>query len=119
MGFGEKVRELRLARNLTQRDLGAKVGVEFSYISKIENEKLDFSDVPSERLIQKIAKALDADEYELLVLAAKVPPTIRQRFFERPDAFRVLAGLDDRTLDGLMSELEPSEPNTHRTKRAK
>ena len=42
MKFGERVRELRQKRSLTQRDLGAQVGVEFSYISKIENGKLDF-----------------------------------------------------------------------------
>src|SRR5690606_3338016 len=98
MRFGERIRELRLAKNLTQRDLGEKVGVEFSYVSKIENEKLDFGDVPSERLIQKLADALETDEFELLVLAGKVPPEVRDRFFQRPEAFRVLVGLDDKTL---------------------
>jgi len=112
MRFGERVRELRQASNLTQRDLGAKVGVEFSYISKIENEKLDFGDVPSERLIQKLAEALHADEYELLVLAEKVPPEVRKRFFERPDAFRVLARLDDKKLDGVLASV--GEANVRR-----
>ena len=51
MTFGEKIRELRKAKNLGQRDLAAKVKVSFTYISKIENEKLDFGDYPSEDLI--------------------------------------------------------------------
>ena len=115
MRFGERVRELRQAKNLTQRDLGANVGVEFSYISKIENEKLDFGDVPSERLIQKLADALDADEYELLVLAEKVPPDVRRRFFERPDVFRALVGLDDKTLDAVMSNLTTTDDENQTT----
>jgi len=83
MHFGEKVRELRLTKKLTQCDLGSTVGVEFSYISKIENGKLDFGDVPSEALIHRLADALDADENALLLLAKKVHPRIRQRVFER------------------------------------
>ena len=105
MKFGERVRELRQKRSLTQRDLGAQVGVEFSYISKIENGKLDFGDFPSEGLIHKLAEVLEADEYDLLVLAEKVPPNVRRRFLERPDAFRVLAGLSDHALDGILAQL--------------
>ncbi len=41
MTFGERVRELRLAKSLTLRDLAPKVGVGFTYISKIENGRLD------------------------------------------------------------------------------
>ena len=72
MQFGEKGRELRNAKNLSQRDLAAQVGVNFTYISKIENEKLDFGDYPSEELIGKLAEALDGDEDELLILAKKI-----------------------------------------------
>lgn len=57
MRFGERVRELRKAKGLSQRALGVKVGVSFTYVSKIENEKLDFGDYPSEELIGKLAKA--------------------------------------------------------------
>lgn len=46
MGFGEKIRDLRKSRNLTQRELGDLVGVTFAYISKVENERLDFGDYP-------------------------------------------------------------------------
>jgi HTH-type transcriptional regulator, competence development regulator len=106
MRFGERIRELRQANNLTQRQLAEKVGVEFSYISKIENEKLDFGDVPSERLVQKLAEALEADEFLLLVLAEKVPPRVKRRLFERPEVFRVLVGLDDNTLDALMATVD-------------
>lgn len=105
MGFGERVRELRKSKGLSQRALGMKVGVSFTYVSKIENEKLDFGDYPSEELIGKLAKALDADVDELLLLAEKVPEPIRRRVMERPDAFRKFATLDDDALDGLLVQL--------------
>jgi transcriptional regulator with XRE-family HTH domain len=106
MKFGERVRELRQKRSLTQRDLGALVDVEFSYISKIENGKLDFGDVPSEALIHRLADALDADENDLLLLAKKVPPRSRQRVFERPEAFSKIADLDDKALDRLVAQID-------------
>lgn len=105
MGFGQKIRALRKAKALSQRDLAAKVKVNFTYISKIENEKLDFGDYPSEELIVRIAKALDADADELLILAKKVPEGVRKRVIQRPDVFRKLAALDDERLDKLLESL--------------
>jgi transcriptional regulator with XRE-family HTH domain len=103
--FGERVRELRKAKNLTLRDVATKVDINFTYLSKIENGKLDFSDYPSEKLIRKLAKVLGGDTDELLLLAEKVPDRIRRRVLERPDAFGKLARLDDRALDRLVSQI--------------
>lgn len=109
MTFGERLRELRKAKNLSQRALAEKVGINFTYLSKVESEKLDFAQYPSEELIRKLAKALKADEDELLLLAKKIPPDIRERVIERPDAFRRIASLDDETLDELLKEIERKE----------
>src|SRR5207244_3614074 len=106
MRFGEQVRQLRQQKRLGQRGLAERVGVNFTYLSKIENEKLDFGDYPSEELILRLAGALDADADELLILAKKVPPRIRRRVLERPDVFGRLADLDDVTLDGLLRQLD-------------
>jgi transcriptional regulator with XRE-family HTH domain len=103
--FGGRVRELRQAKHLTLRDVAGKVGINFTYLSKIENGKLDFSDYPSEKLIRKLAKALGGDTDEFLLLAEKVPDRIRKRVLERPDAFGRLAGLDDETLDRLVAQI--------------
>ena len=110
MTFGEKIRQLRKEKNLSQRDLATKVGVNFTYISKIENEKLDFGDYPSEELIRKLAKALRADADELLILAEKIPEAIKKRVMERPDVFRKLAKLDDESLDKLLENLDDETP---------
>jgi transcriptional regulator with XRE-family HTH domain len=109
MRFGEKVRTLRKAKNLGQRELADAVGVSFTYISKIENHRLDFGDYPSAEVIEKIAMALDADPTELLVLAEKIPELIRRRILERPDAFRKLALLDNATLDRLVDQINDSD----------
>ena len=106
MGFGNRLRAMRTARGLSQRALGERVGVSFTYISKVENGKLDFGDYPSEDLIRRLAAALDADEEELLLLAEKIPEAIRRRFFERPDAFRLIARLDDKRLDRVLAFLQ-------------
>ena len=105
MGFGNRLRAMRTAKGLSQRALGERVGVSFTYISKVENGKLDFGDYPSEDLICRLAAALDTDEEELLLLAEKIPEAIRRRFFERPDAFRLIAGLDDERLDRVLAFL--------------
>lgn len=117
MRFGQRVRSLRLEKGLTLRGLAEKVGVGFTYISKVENGKLDFADYPGYALIVKLAKALDADEDELLILGEKIPDKIRRRVLERPEAFLKLAGLDDRELDRVVAGLEgdsPDSPNKRR-----
>src|SRR5947209_15145622 len=109
MTFGERVRELRKGKNLTLRELAVKVKVNFTYLSKIENQKLSFGEYPSEDLIRKLAKVLGAEEDELLLLAQKIPEDIKKRVIERPDAFRKFAALDDKTIDKLLEDLGEDE----------
>jgi transcriptional regulator with XRE-family HTH domain len=107
--FGQRLRDLRKGKGLSQRALGDMVGINFTYLSKIENEKLDFAQFPSEDLIRKLAAALEADVDELLLLAKKIPEQIKKRVIERPDAFRKLADLDDETMDRLLEGLDQDE----------
>lgn len=76
--FGKRLRELRKAKTLTQRELAAKVAArlkkhgrsfDFTYLSKIENDKAQ----PSVELIEKLAEVLGADVNELITLAGKAP----------------------------------------------
>src|SRR5262249_55508296 len=107
MTFSERVRELRKIRNLTQRELADRVGINFTYLSKIENDKIEASQFPSEDTIRKLAKALNADEDELLLLAMKIPERIKKRVLERPDVFSALADADDTTLDKVLAQVRP------------
>jgi HTH-type transcriptional regulator, competence development regulator len=106
--FGQRLRELRQAKKLGQRPLAAMVGIAHTYLSRVENENLDFGPYPSEELIVKLADVLGADADELLILANKIPPTIRKRVKERPDAFRKLASLDDKALDAVLVQIGES-----------
>jgi transcriptional regulator with XRE-family HTH domain len=101
--FGQRVRGLRTAKKLSLRALAPMVGVGFTYLSKVENGRLDYGDYPSEALIRKLAAAMDADLDELFVLAQLVPDQIKKRVLERPDVFRRLAELKDRELDALVA----------------
>lgn len=105
MQFGDKIRQLRAARGLTQQAVAERMSVSVTYISKVENGKLSFGDYPSEKFIHKLAGELEADEDELLLLADKVPASIRQRIRQRPELFRRLARLDKQSLDAIESSL--------------
>ena len=104
--FGTRLRKLRQEKGFSQKRLAAAVGVHHTYVSKVESGKLDFALYPGEELVRKLAVALDGDETELLLLAKKVPPLIRDRVLERPDDFRKLATLDDASLDEVIRQVD-------------
>lgn len=109
MSFGERIRELRRGKQLTLRNLADDVNVTFTYLSKIENQKLSYGEFPSEDMILKLAKALDADSDELMLLAEKIPDVIRQRILARPEFFRKMAALDDKRLDQIIEFLDKTK----------
>jgi len=101
MKFGQRVRQLRTANSMTQSELAERLSVSMSYISKVERGRLQSGDFPSEKFIHKLADELQANEDELLMLADKVPATIRKRIRQRPELFLKLAQLDKMALDEL------------------
>src|SRR5688572_9575789 len=105
MKFGKRIRELRNAKGWSLRALAERVKVGFTYLSRVENERLNFGDYPSDALIHRLADALETDEEELLMLAEKVPDRIRKRVLQRPDVFGALANCDDKTLDKVMGTI--------------
>lgn len=58
MGFGERIRELRLQLGLTLADLAEQSGVSKGYLSQLENGKRTTVSIPVGR---EIARALDVD----------------------------------------------------------
>ena len=60
--IGEKLREVRTRRLLTQVELAEKAGVSQSTIANIERDNAE----PQFRTIRKLAKALDIEPTELL-----------------------------------------------------
>jgi len=88
-GFGARLRELRQEKGMTLRTLAEAAGVDFTYLSKIENERVEH--LPSVETIRDLAHALEEDAMELLQLANKLPPELAKlagndkarRFFQR------------------------------------
>ena len=100
MTFGERLRELRKQSGLSQRDLAERVDIDFTYLSKIENQRVA---PPSEAVIGKLAHELAntlrlgetelADE--LILLAGKIPSDIARIISQdRATALRYLRSLN-------------------------
>ncbi len=103
---GQRIREIRKERNMTQRQLAEKVGINFTYLSRVENDRLDAEQTPREDTLQKIAKALQADADELLLLARRIPDTYRERILAKPGIFRRIIQMSDSDLEELLDGLE-------------
>lgn len=55
MGIGERIKDLRTKKKLTQSDLAKLVGLSYIQVGRYETEKSN----PSSDVLQKIAQALD------------------------------------------------------------
>ena len=79
MTFGQRLRELRQAKGMTQSELAEKTGISFAYVSKLETGT---KSPPRENIILDLAKVLgvyDADLDELFGLAKKMPSDLRKQ----------------------------------------
>lgn len=57
MNVGDRIKQLRTEKNLTQPQLAQAIGIEQSYLSKLENDK----SVPSADIFQAVLRALQVD----------------------------------------------------------
>ena len=62
MNFGEKLKRIRTEKNLTQPQFAEAIGIEQSYLSKLENDKSQ----PSADMFSAILKALELDAANFL-----------------------------------------------------
>lgn len=90
--FGHLIWEARRKKRLSQRDLAAKVGVDYTYLSKLENNHLE----PSEKVIRSLAEHLDLNTEELIYLAGRITQhdtealeeLVKANYKEMPALFR-------------------------------
>jgi HTH-type transcriptional regulator, competence development regulator len=108
MNFGERLRQIRKERGLTLRQLGEQAGIDFTYLSKIENERVPYT--PAVVTIRELARVLKVDAIEFLTLANKLPRELEplkanqeaRRFFDR--AAKVASPDDWEALLDLLEE---------------
>lgn len=90
MTFGQRLRELRKARGMTQIELSQKAAISFTYVSKLETGTMPS---PRQKIILALAKALDLNKAgtdDLFGLAKKIPSDL-------------LSHIDIQTIDMLRS----------------
>jgi transcriptional regulator with XRE-family HTH domain len=81
MEFGEILRQLRNKTGIGIKRLAPELGVNYTYLSKLENLETR----PSEKLVERVAKYFNYDRNRLLLSAGKVPPEVLRILRENPD----------------------------------
>ncbi len=75
MIIGDRLRELREAKNLSQGDIEKRTGLLRCYISRVENGHT----VPAIETLEKMARALDLPLYQLMYDGDKPPEALAVR----------------------------------------
>lgn len=95
--FGKKIRDLRQTKGITQDKLAERADVSLSYIAMIEGGKrnltLDF--------IEKIAKGLDVEIYQLFLFSMKGIETMKK---SKCHAYEICHTLNIAKTDCLLKE---------------
>jgi transcriptional regulator with XRE-family HTH domain len=98
--LGARLRQLRRGR-FTQRELAVKVGLDYTYLSKIENG----AETPSEAAVRRLAEVLEADAEDLLARAGKVSQGLRDQAEQDPEVallLRRLPSMEPTQLDAVL-----------------
>lgn len=72
--FGAELRRRRRDAGLTQRDLAERAGLDFTYISKLENDRLP---PPAADTVVLFCRILSFPPEELLALIGKIPSEVQ------------------------------------------
>lgn len=91
MRFGERLRQIRQARGMTQRALAEGLRMDVAYLSRIENDYLNH--LPARDTIERIVEVLRGtteESDELHVLAKKLPADVERILFEQPKVMRMV-----------------------------
>lgn len=94
--FGEALRDLRRAVGMSQRELARRTGLDFSYISKLENGRMP---PPAGDTVVSLATALDLPPEELLALTGKLPSAVHKAVSRSTAAQRFLIAAERMGLD--------------------
>lgn len=97
---GNLIRKLREERGITQRRLAEATGANYTYLSKIENGRLDHT--PSSKTLTAIADALGIDRDWLLTECGRPPEKLTQSIARHAEFFRRLGQLRDKQLDAAL-----------------
>lgn len=97
---GNLIRKLREERGITQRKLAEAIGSNYTYLSKIENGRLDHT--PNSKTLVAIADALAIDRDWLLTECGRPPERLTQSIASHADFFRRLGQLRGKQIDAAL-----------------
>jgi transcriptional regulator with XRE-family HTH domain len=101
--FGQLVRRRREEKRYGLREAAGRIGITPTYLSKIERGEFK---PPSEETIRGIARLLELDADDLIMLAGKIPSDLVRIILERPremiTLLRAASGLSAAELEELM-----------------
>lgn len=80
MKFSTLLKQLRKKKGMSIKKLAVDLGVNYTYISKLENSKVS----PSSAVINKFANYFDYNADELTVIAGKIPEDIKEILMNNP-----------------------------------
>ena len=115
MTFGEFIRSVRDKRfkedrSFSVRQVAQRIGVEPSYLSKIERDQVA---PPSEATIRRLAGELGEDADLLLAMAGKVASDLRSIILQRPQLFaellRQLRDAPDHAIESVAREIRDGD----------
>jgi transcriptional regulator with XRE-family HTH domain len=91
--FGQLIRQARKDKGYSQRQLAELVHLDYTYLSKLENDRAEHP--PSEEAIRSLAQHLDLlNEEELIYLAGRMPQRdqelLKPNYKSMPELFRRL-----------------------------
>lgn len=95
--FGKVIRQARKEKEFSQRELAKLIGVDYTYLSKLENDHAGYP--PSEDVIYKLARHLDLNEGELRHLAGRITPDDEKVFEELVKKYKQMPVLLRRMRD--------------------
>ncbi len=110
--FAERLRGVRQARGMTQRDLASKANVTASYISTLEAGGA----APGIDLLERLARALQADVTDLLPAPSgpETPETLRQQVEQLFEVIVAKAGSGSLSMLKLFLERLAESPAVSR-----
>lgn len=91
-GFGETLRDFRVAQDLGLRETATKVGISPTYLSRIERGK---ESPPRPSVIKELAKVLAADPDVLFRLSASTDPEVVEFLHSQPEVMTLLRYIKD------------------------
>jgi len=93
--FGQLLKAIRREKGISQRDLADKVGIDFSYISKVENDRMA---PPSADTIQKMCGVLEVSTEILLSKSGKLTGELSDAITSSPSAIKFMNEIKDMRL---------------------